>query len=176
MAIVSHGLIGTHPHCTTFSGKDDVKFSFTLTDVVKALNQTQTYTNPLPGMWDITMIYNGAPVDWAYKKVTLAAAITTASGVPNVGTVGATDFAALEAGSYYQNLTTGEILFINNKEGTDTIFMTRGLFGTSVGAISLGDVLVCMNTVEYTPSADGFGMLFYIPMPQPGFGQKYFSV
>lgn len=176
MAIVSHGLIGTHPHCTTFSGKDDVKFSFTLTDVVKALNQTQTYTNPLPGMWDITMIYNGAPVDWAYKKVTLAAAITTASGVPAVGTVGATDFAALEAGSYYQNLTTGEILFINNKEGTATIHMTRGLFGTSVGAISLGDVLVCMNTVEYTPSADGFGMLFYIPMPQPGFGQKYFSV
>lgn len=176
MAIVSHGLIGTHPHCTTFSGKDDVKFSFTLTDVVKALNQTQTYTNPLPGMWDITMVYNGAPVDWAYKKVTLAAAITTASGVPTVGTAGATDFAALEAGSYYQNLTTGEIIFINNKEGTTTIHMTRGLFGTSVAAISLGDVLVCMNTVEYTPSADGFGMLFYIPMPQPGFGQKYFSV
>lgn len=176
MAIVSHGLIGTHPHCTTFSGKDDVKFSFTLTDVVKALNQTQTYTNPLPGMWDITMVYNGAPVDWAYKKVTLAAAITTASSVPTVGTAGTTDFAALEAGSYYQNLTTGEIIFINNKEGTATIHMTRGLFGTSVGAISLGDVLVCMNTVEYTPSADGFGMLFYIPMPQPGFGQKYFSV
>lgn len=176
MAIVSHGLIGTHPHCTTFAGEEDVKFSFTLTDVVKALNQTQTYTNPLPGMWDITMTYNGAPVDWAYKQITLAAAITTANNVPGVGTAGATDFAALAAGSYYQNLTTGEIIFINNKEGTATIHMTRGLFGTSVGAISLGDVLVCMNTVEYTPAADGFGMLFYIPMPQPGFGQKYFSV
>lgn len=176
MATVSHGLLGTHPHCTTFGGTADTKFTFTLVDIVKALNQSQTFTNPLPGMWNVSLTYNGAHADWAYKTVTLAAAITTAENVPAIGTAGAADFAAIEAGSYYQNLTTGEIFYVNNKEGTATIHMVRGLFGTSIAAISAADEIVCMNTVEYTPTEDGFGMFFYTPMPQPGFGQKYFSV
>lgn len=190
--IVSHGLLGTHPVVTTFryaqdSTTADLEIELSLEYIAKFLNQTTTVTQKAPGMWDVRLTLDGAgSTAWAYEKTSgVSAAITgTVSGVyaiPNA------DAALFEEGNYYQDEVTGEIIYIVSigtagASNTD-VYMERGLFGTkgtNIGSgdtfINFGKIIVTIPKIGATDSPKiGGGFVSYVPMPMPGFGQKYFS-
>lgn len=128
---------------------------------------------PLTGAERISVTIGNKDAAWEYNTYTLTAD-GTESADKSVITLAAADAANITANTYLLNAVTNEIIYVYKVDGTALQTM-RGMFGTTVGAISEDDVLVFFNQIKLTGTETGLGQIIFNEMPRPGYTQDYYA-
>lgn len=130
---------------------------------------------PEHGVASAILTTNGTLEAWAYKKATIANAVTSQTA----GTIvlNAADSAKFAQLGYVWNVTKDEIVLVASVSST-TVNVRRALFGTAQTVWAINDVCVLLKVLvtDSTGSHTGKGIGEYIPMPDFGIGQAVVEV
>lgn len=157
---ISTVLSGTLPVWVNYERDGSAPYEFTYEEIQKNYNNFVTRDTKTPGVLVLQNIFNGVGnAPWHYKEITLNGAYNTTLGT---FTINDTDAQALEAGSYYQNLSSGETFFISDIKSTDptkgpvthTLIAVRGLFGTKKVPFAASSKLLQLNTIVLDSESD----------------------